>query len=302
MSAQLCAKQLNEYVKLVQFQKDFMLTLCVLHFVFSPVAALGNLPVIRALWKASSIPANVRKLFLSLAFSDLAVGMFLQPMTAAIHLWLKMASTRRIDMCPICFNIYTYCNFFLTLISFLNIIAISVDRLLAILLHLRYQELVTSKRVIIALVSLWLISGAAASVYNLLPKDNDILPVICALAGLLLTTAVYIRIYKVVWQHQNQIQSQLQMQNVQAVELLRQKKSAYTSLFVYLVFLACYLPFTTSQILYVSNSLRISFWMSRSASIFLVHLNSSFNPLVYCWRYRENTPNCEKHNKENFSH
>ena len=45
-------------------------------FVFSPVAGLGNRLVIRALWKASSISANVRKLFLSLAFSDLAVGMF----------------------------------------------------------------------------------------------------------------------------------------------------------------------------------------------------------------------------------
>ena len=42
MSAQFCAKQLDEQEKLVRFQKDFMLTLCVINFVFSVVAALGN--------------------------------------------------------------------------------------------------------------------------------------------------------------------------------------------------------------------------------------------------------------------
>ena len=44
---------------------------------------LGNRLVIRALKKASTITANVKKLFLSLAFSDLAVlGLLLQLMKA----------------------------------------------------------------------------------------------------------------------------------------------------------------------------------------------------------------------------
>ena len=42
-----------------------------------------------------------------------------------------------------------------------------------------------------------------------------------------------------------------------------------------------------TAILYITNSLRISFVMSRKASFFLVLLNCSLNPLVYCWRYRE---------------
>ena len=247
--------------------------------------------VIRALWKASSIPANVRKLFLNLAFSDLAVGIVSQPMTAVnIAVMLRMASTGDYNldlMCPLNLNV---CHFFLLLLgcaSFLNIIAIAVDRLLAILLHLRYQELVTSKRVTIALMSLWVTSGVAASIYIALPKGNDIVTAITIFLGLLLTTAIYIRIYKVVRHHQNQIQSQLQTQNAQAMELLRQKKSAYNALFVYLVFLACYLPYNTSVVLYITNSLRISFLITREALFFLALLNSSINPFVYCWRYRE---------------
>ena len=287
MSAQFCAKELDVLVKLVYFQKDFMLSFCVLNFVISLVAVLGNLLVIRALWKASSIPANVRKLFLNLAFSDLAVGMLLQPMSSVIiAVMLKTASTGDYNfhsMCPIIVNVFYFFIPLLGFSSFLNVTAIAVDRLLALLIHLRYQELVTSTRVNIALVSLWLTSGVVASIYISLPKGNDIVPTIIVFVGLLLTTAAYIRIYKVVRHHQNQIQSQLQMQNAQAVELLRQKKSAYNALFIYLVFLACYLPFHTSEILYIINSLRISFSMSRGASLFLVLVNCSLNPLVYCW-------------------
>ena len=68
-------------------------------------------------------------------------------------------------LCP---TILTVCYFFLLLLgcaSFLNVTAIAVDRLLAISLHFRYRELVSSKRVIIALVSIWITSGVAASLY-----------------------------------------------------------------------------------------------------------------------------------------
>ena len=291
VSAQFCTEKFDDLMKLVNLEKDFMMTLCGLNFMFSPVAAVGNLLVIRALWKASSIPTNVRKLFLSLALSDLAVGMFSQPVAGVIFaVMLKKASTGDHNFDSMCPKTLTGHYFFVALFScasFLNITVIAVDRLLSVLLHLRYQELVTSKRVIIVLVSLWLISVVASSIYNSLPEGNYIVPAIVGIVGLLLSTAAYISIYKVVRHHQNQIQIQLQMQNAQAVELLRQKRSAFNALSFYLVFLACYLPYNASAVLHTTNSSGLSFVMSREASLFLVLLNSSLNPLVYCWRYRE---------------
>ena len=105
------------------------------------------------------------------------------------------------------------------------------------------------------------------------------------MTGYVLTTVAYVRIYKAVKYHQNQIYRQNQLQNAQTREVLRQKKSAYNAIFVYLVFLACYLPFVPSTILYMTNG--ISFFVAHFASIFLIFLNSSLNPLVDCWRYRE---------------
>ena len=208
MSAQSCSRLLEELVTLVRNERDFMVTFSVLHLLFSPMAALGNVLVLHALSKSSSIPANAKKMFSSLACSDIAVGMLSQPlMGAIIAVGLQMASTDDQDrtdlLCPAILPAFYFPVVLLGCASFLNMIAIAADALLAILLHLRYQELVTSKRVIIALVSLWLTSAVSALVYISLPEGNDMVTGL-SFVGLVLTTATYVYICKVVRHHQNQ--------------------------------------------------------------------------------------------------
>ena len=66
--------------------------------MFSLVATIGNLLAIYALWKASSIPDTLKKLLLSLALSDLAVGLFVQPMLCVnIAVMLNEASNENYD-------------------------------------------------------------------------------------------------------------------------------------------------------------------------------------------------------------
>ena len=158
MVAEVCTRRLEQLVQLLRLYKTFMLAFCVLNLIFSFVATVGNLLVIRALWKASSIPSTVKKLFLSLTFSDLAVGLFAQSMRGIIiAVMLRMVANGKYNfdfLCPTILTAYSFAGFLLACASFFNVSAISVDRLLAVSLHLRYQELVTSKRVIIALVSL----------------------------------------------------------------------------------------------------------------------------------------------------
>ena len=287
MAEEFCSYYLNGLGELVQFHGTAVSSLCVLNFVFSPVAVFGNILVIRALWKASSIPANIKKLFLSLAISDLAVGLFAQLMYAVV---LNMAVDGGHDFELLCPTILTAFYFSLSLLvcaSFLNVTAIAVDRLLAITLHLRYQELVTSKRIIIALVSVWLTSGVVASLFVSLDIHSVIVVVIVEFVGVLLTTVAYIRIFRAVRHHQNQIHSQLQHQNAQAMELLREKKAAFNAVHFYVIFVACYLPNLCSSILLITDSSQTSFCLAFHATTAISLLNSSINPVVYCWRYRE---------------
>ena len=290
MAEQKCTLFLDSCITLVSHRRSFFLGFCVLNFVFSLVATLENLLVIRALMKASTIPATVKKLFLSMAFSDLAVALCSQLMTAIISaVMLKMASSED-DLaffCPTVLVVYSYFMYLLAFASFLNVTVIAFDRLLAVSLHLRYQELVTPIRVTIVLVSLWLTSCVAASLCTFLPKGIEMALAVIIVIGCVLTTLAYVRIYKVAKYHQNQIYSQNQLQNTQTREAHRQRKSAYNSLFVSVVFLAFYFPFMPCKILYMTNTSEISFLIALFASIFLIYLNSSLNPIVYCWRYRE---------------
>ena len=238
------------------------------------------------------MPATVKKLFLSLAFSDLSVGMLPQLMSGIIlAVMLKMTSTGEynfVSFCPAILTVVRYLSSLLAAASFLNITTIAVDRLLAVSLHLRYKELVTSKRVVKTLVLLWLTSAVTAFLYVFLPKSNEMVIAVIEAVGLLITTVAYIYIYKVIKYHQNQIHNQRQIQNAQAMELLRQKKSAYNALFIYVVFLVCYFPFLLSLIiLNATKGLENSILLAATASLFLIYVNSSLNPLVYCWRYRE---------------
>jgi len=195
MTTQFCNQRLNGVAQLVQLYDSFMLAFSGLHLAFSLVAILGNRLVIYALRKASSIPDNSKKLFLSLSFSDLAVGLSPQLMLGIIiAMMLKMATSKNYNFDffrPSILNIGYFAFFLLAYASFLNVTAIAVDRLLAVSLHLRYQELVTSKLVIIALVSVWLTSSVSALIFISLSSNNNMVVTIIEFVGLFLITVAY---------------------------------------------------------------------------------------------------------------
>ena len=295
MAAQFCNHELEDLTHLVIDYKTLVSTICVLNFILSPVTILGNLLVIRSLLKASSIPANVKKLLLSLAFSDFSFGLFVQLMYGSFTVKvLRMAASGNYNFTLLCPTILTVCYFlmyFLICASFLNITVVAVDRLLAVSLHLRYQELVTSKRLVITLVSLWVTSGVTASIFVSGVHASGEVTATLACVGLFLTTVANIRIYKVVRYHQNHIQSQFQQANGQAMNIHREKKSALNAVIVYVVFIACYFPSFCALVVHEtrsSSSTTTSTTMAaKSATGFVVFLNSSLNPLIYCWRFRE---------------
>ena len=283
MASKFCTRTLKILSDLVQFHSAFMLACyCIFNLVFSVVAVLGNLLVIHALWKSSSIPATVKKLFLSLALPQLMWGIIIAVMLSKT----SNGDSNFASFCPVIVTACYFFAFFLCSASFFTIAAIAVDRLLAISLHLRYHELVTSKRINMVFIMLWLTSGVTASISILFPVANKIIATFQVIL-LLLTTVAYIRIYKVVRYHRIQIQSQLQLQNFEVEDLHRQKKSAWNALIVYVTFLFCYLPFYVSVLFVLINTEGMSPLIANYATLLVIFLNSSLNPLVYCWRYRE---------------
>ena len=129
------------------------------------------------------------------------------------------------------------------LASFLGVVAVSVDRFLAIHLHLRYQELVTHKRVVAVVILIWFVSAIFSGVLLwLLPDRYSRILTFPGIVGLVLTTLVYIRIYSTARRHKNQIQAQ-QVQglgeNNEMASFASLVKFAVGAFYVHLVILIC---------------------------------------------------------------
>lgn len=291
MAYSFCSIKVKELMILLEFQPTFVLLLCILNLVFSPVATLGNLLVIRALWKASSIPVNLKMLFMSLAFADLAVGLYVQPMIAVIMaMMLGVAAKGSRDfefLCPYVLTANVFLAYFMIATCAFTIAAIAVDRFISVYLHLRYQELVTEKRVGAAIIIIWLTSGLASFALLSIPSKNYLTSVVIQTLWLLVISVAYVRIYKVVRYHQNQIYGQHQIQTGQARTLLHAKKSAWSAFHVYIVCLVCCLPNLFASIPLIVDNYEEKYLLAFYASSLVIFINSSINPLLYCWRYRE---------------
>ena len=245
-----------------------------------------NIVTIHALRKTSSLPKTLKTLLLSLAVSDVAVGLLVQPIYISLLVkWIQQSIP----------SYSTYKAFFviadlLTFASFFGVVAVSVDRFLAIHLHLRYQELVTHKRVVAVVISIWVLSVFISVLYFWVPPEILLLFLsIIILFGLVLLAMVYIRIYLAVQRHKNQIQA-LQIQQVaengEMANFASLIKSAVSTFFVYLVFLVSCLPFSISSAAFKIVGPSIALKKFSLFSLTLLFLNSSLNPVIYCWKLR----------------
>ena len=175
--------------------------------------------------------------------------------------------------------------------SFFLLVAIGVHRFLAIHLHLRYQELVTHKRVAAVVISNWTLSLLFPPLIFYLNFKTPVLVVMAVIFGFcfIISGIVYSRIYFTARHHANQIQV-LQTQVPQISQIgsaARNRKSAISMLYVYLVFLVSYVPHYCVKVAYLmqsspSTSLRSVYLYSMT----LVFLNSSLNPVIYGWKMR----------------
>ena len=254
--------------------------------VFSALTAIVfNSITIQAIRKTSSLPNPLKILLLSLALSDLAVGLVAQP------LWIVTLS-REEDT-----EVLRIIQYALANTSFLGIMALNVDRFLAVHLHLRYRELVTYKRVLSLAILTWVFSALLSSICRWITEDlsefMNITIIVWSLC-LIFLTVISCRLYFAVRVHTKQIQALQLKQTALSDEVAnasRLRKSAVSSFYVNFVFLVCFLPFYCSLIrkFFKSEAFTNSqiwqelFLLSRT----LMFMNSCLNPVIYCWRMRD---------------
>ena len=212
-------------------------------------ASLGNTLILIALHKVTSIYPPTKLLFRCLAVTDLLVGLISQPLYVTF-LFRFFTAWNVNDTAIMDAEIFFF--FLLFAVSLLTSAGISVDRLLALLLGLRYRHTVTLRRLWVALVCFWLISAlqATGGIFFEYPKlDKIALWLFCALLTLSLLVSVfsYAKIfvtlrYRQVQVHRNTQQGQRPNGGGNQLNIARYKKTVYSIAWVQLALFICYFP------------------------------------------------------------
>ena len=272
-----------------------LVTNCIFNVFLLYTAIALNIITIQALRKTSSLPRTLKTLLLSLAASDLAVGLLAHPVFV-VHLIIQIRQNTSDNAYDTVFAI-----FFETLAaplaaaSLFSVVAITVDRFLAIHLHLRYQELVTHKRVIAVVISIWVISAFLSLLFpaarlDWIPKKVPWIMFAARDAVCFITTGfLHYKIYASVRHHTGHIQAlqvQEEAQNREMKNAVRLRKTALATFYIYFLFLACYVPMFCVNLAELFCDETALIQHLRCYVFTLMLSNSSLNPLIYSWKMR----------------
>ena len=173
----------------------------------------------------------------------------------------------------------------------LTLTAISVDRLLALLLGIRYRQIVTLKPTCIITATFWILSVAAKSFFISHTRITIWCSIILKPSCSVISMASYTKIFCTLRHHQTQVQDHAQQQPSQtsALNMERYRKVVSSALWVQLALVVCYAP---KLIILVVKIYRKKTYSSHVLVIngitsILTYFNSTLNPFLYCWKIKE---------------
>ena len=286
----------KEYRRSIMVLSSFSVFLAALNFSLSLTTFLGNVVILFALRKVNSIRPQTKLLFRCLAVTDLAVGLTTQPLLAIS--FIPGAVEMNTILYLLRYQVSVPMGIFLLTVSVLTTTAICVDRLLALLLGLRYHQIVTFRRVRLVLFCFWLLSSVVIGLRYSTGYVETARSILIALMllSLLVSLASYAKIYRRLRHQQQQVQihmpqPQPQPRNGEAISLniARYKKTVSSIVCVQLALGFCYLPYVSVGMLRTNGIIPPTAWGSlfHGATITILCLNSTLNPILYCWRIRE---------------
>ena len=181
---------------------------CVVMSILSLTAIIGNVLILVSICRA---PQFVRQpsyfLLVNLAFADFCVGLLAEP----AYLVYKISYLLNPFSVLSCYAgiTFNFLSHFLTSLSLWTAAVISLDRLLALHLHMKYNAIVTKFRVCFLIVVLLTLSSVFASMFKwALDAQNTVF--VCTVSiALLIALLSYVRIFQIVRYHQRQISIQL---------------------------------------------------------------------------------------------
>ena len=285
-STQACGFILVMHTKVTFWMKFTTIVTSTINAVTSVSATLGNAFIIYVVLRHERLrnPSNI--LLASLSVTDLLVGLIEQPLSVV----RRSMEIQNIHICIIRL-IYLYVGYLCAVASVVNIALICIDRCLAVLCPYEYEALAEIRKYCWVIVGVWM----AWSIFNLLSALNILSWRIFFFGAILITiisivTVIisYSLIYRVALKLHRQTLAvgTIGEQNGRT----KQRKNyqmAKTLAISIAVLVLCYVPkVSILSIRMVKDSAEMTYIADAWADMFVL-INSSFNPIIYCYRLTE---------------
>lgn len=285
----LCEEVLFKFYAKAEHVDSVYIAMCILNGLLTFTAIFGNAAIIFALQKASSIPTTAKILMQSLAVTDLSSGFFTHPLYIAVVARIRQShECKHVQEVLMAFFVISAV---LVSVSFQVVTLIGIDRFLSITLHLRYNQLVTPKRIIAVVASAWVFSLSIVFVGVFIEiRVGEIVLLVLGYAGMLSLCIVNFKVYSVARRHQAIIQSQAQVTAhhlSNTTNSARNVNLAVKVLYVFVVFLFCNLPYLIILTVLLISGPNVVLQGTIQFSTVLVMLNSSLNPVVFGLKMKE---------------
>ena len=277
-----CTKQFNQGLD------NQRISFSVTNILLGVAAVVGNTVILIALHKETSLHQPSKVLLRNLVASDLCVG-FVQLVSGAYNISILQ---RRWQLGRLPSLVIRLSGTISVAVSLWTITAISVDRLLALLLKFRYRQVVTLRKVYAVAIASWVCNGIGFASLRYFSLNAWRFLFESTIAVCLFTSAYcYTRIFFRLRHQHNQVSNLREVENQQPpADIRRYRKTVSSALWLQLAMLFCYLPYLllASFAFRKPENNRSSVHVTLIfTTITLMLFNSTLNPILYCWRIKE---------------
>ena len=263
-----CSLDISIFILSHQNSAIVYITIVVRNIMFSLTALVGNAVILLALRHCTSLHPSSKSLFNSLAISDFVIGLVGQPLFAIYALAIAWNDAEL--FCSVGLS-YSLTAAFLALVSIWSWTVIALDRYLALILRFRYR----------AVVSGWLFIAFCTASIILGIQLRQIISNVFLLFCIVSSSCFYIKTYFTLRRYK------LQMQGQSSSSMVYYRHSLNSMILVFCLFLITYLPFVCALAATTTLGFNSLSLLVLDITSFVGLLNSSLNPIVYCWRIRD---------------
>ena len=256
-----------------------------INFIAAFFAFSGNGIICLTFWKSSQLRSQSQLFLWCLAFADFLTGMIVQPFYGAYKIvyiagYVSASCVLRV--------IIETVAWFSAALSCALVSSIIGERYLALHYHMRYHDVITTKRIILYIVFLVIVMAIASLLRFAMANIRPFL--YFSICGLLLSLITLLtcswKIYKQVRRHFLQIHDQNSKES-KSIDMRRFKKSLINMAYIAILYIIAYMPFTCVLFLYLHKGFTVDVEVAYDITRTLAFVSSIWNPFLYFWKIQE---------------